>query len=95
MKSYEILYIVRNDIDDETKLAIVDKFSELVTSLGGTVDSVDKWGTKKFAYTIGKTHTEGYYVLMLITADANAPAEIDRNMRNDERVLRCMITVKS
>lgn len=95
MNKYEILYIIQNDIEDDQKTAIVDKFSALVESLGGTVDSVDIWGTKKFAYTIANTMTEGYYVLMNITAQDNeTAAEIDRNMRNDEKVIRCMIIRK-
>lgn len=94
MNKYEVLYIIRNDIEDDQKSATVDKFTALVESLKGTVESVDKWGTKKFAYTIANTLTEGYYVLMNILADPEAPAEIDRNMRNDEKVIRCMITSK-
>jgi small subunit ribosomal protein S6 len=95
MNKYEVLYIIRNDIEDDQKAAVADKFATLVQSLGGTVESVDKWGTKKFAYTINNNLTEGYYVLMTIEADASAPQEIDRNMRNDEKVIRCMITAKS
>ncbi|MDD4839783.1 MAG: 30S ribosomal protein S6 [Clostridia bacterium] len=94
MNKYEVLYIIRNDIEDDQKTAVVDKFSSLVESLGGTVESVDKWGTKRFAYTIDNTQNEGYYVLMNITAQETAPAEIDRNMRIDEKVVRCMIVRK-
>ncbi|HKL94192.1 MAG TPA: 30S ribosomal protein S6 [Clostridia bacterium] len=95
MNKYEILYIIQNDIEDDQKTAIVNKFSSLVESLGGTVDSLEQWGTKKFAYTIANTQTEGFYVLMNISAkDNETAAEIDRNMRNDEKVVRCMIIRK-
>lgn len=96
MNNYEILYIVRNDIDDDQKKAEVDKYSALVESLGGSVESVDveKWGTRKFAYTINNTLTEGYYVLMNFSAEITVPAEIERNMHNDEKIIRSMILKK-
>ncbi len=94
MNKYEVLYIVRNDIADDDKNAEVEKYSALVESLQGTVENVDKWGTKKFAYTINNNLTEGFYVLMNIIANEEAPAEIDRNMRNDEKIIRCMIVRK-
>ena len=62
MNKYEMLYIIQNDVDDEVKNKIVEKYSKLVESLNGTVESVDKWGTKKYAYKIN-FKSEGYYVL--------------------------------
>ncbi len=93
MDKYEVLYIIRCDIDDEKKLAVVDKFSNLVTSMGGTVDNLDKWGLRKFAYEINKQN-EGYYVLMNITCSTETQFELDRYMRNDENVVRQMIIRK-
>lgn len=94
MNKYEILYIINNGIEDEAKQATIDKFAELVTTLGGSVVNIDKWGTRKFAYTIDNNKTEGYYVLMNIVANADAPAEIDRQMRNTDEILRQMIVRK-
>lgn len=93
MKSYEVLYIINAKVQDEAKDAIVEKFSALVTSLNGTVDTVDKWGMKKFAYPINYM-SEGYYVLMAFTAEENVPAEISRQMRITDGVIRHMITVR-
>ena len=93
MNNYEILYIIKNDLEDDAKAAVVDKYSALVEKLGGSVDSVDKWGTKKFAYTIDFKN-EGYYVLMNFKADAAAPAEIDRLMNIDDAVMRHMVVRK-
>ena len=74
MNKYQLLYIIDNGLAEESKNEIVDKFSALIESLGGTVEAIDKWGTKKFAYEIaGKT--EGYYVLVKFSADAGVPAE--------------------
>ena len=94
MDKYEILYIIRGTVDDDLKQKTVEKFEALVTAQGGTVDSLDKWGMKKFAYKIDKQDTEGYYVLMNVTCSKEAQAEIDRQMRNDESVIRQMILRK-
>ena len=50
MNKYEILYIIDNDVSEEDKAALVDRFSDLVVKLGGTVDGIDKWGTRKYAH---------------------------------------------
>ena len=73
--------------------ATVEKFENLVATLGGTVDALDKWGMRKFAYEINK-QTEGYYVLMNVTCTKEAQSELDRYMRNDENVVRQMIIKK-
>ena len=58
MDKYEVLYIIRGDVDDDKKNQVVEKFENLVSTLGGTVDGLDKWGMRKFAYEINK---ETYY----------------------------------
>ena len=93
MDKYEVLYIIRCDVDDDKKTQVVEKFENLVSTLGGTVDSLDKWGMRKFAYEINK-QTEGYYVLMNVTCSKDAQSELDRFMRNDETVVRQMIIKK-
>lgn len=93
MNKYEILYIIQNGIDDDQKSSTVEKYSKLVETLNGKVESVDKWGTKKYAYPIDYKN-EGYYVLMNFKADDTVPAEIRRQMGNDENVVREMIIRK-
>ncbi|MCQ2409060.1 MAG: 30S ribosomal protein S6 [Clostridia bacterium] len=93
MDKYEVLYIIRADVDDEAKAKVVEKFESIVAENGGTVDELDKWGMKKFAYEINK-QTEGYYVLMNISCSKEAQAELDRLMRNDEAIIRQMIIKK-
>ena len=93
MDKYEVLYIIRCDVDDDKKNQVVEKFENLVATLGGTVDDLDKWGLRKFAYEINKQN-EGYYILMNVTCTKEAQAELDRYMRNDENVVRQMIIKK-
>lgn len=91
MNKYQLLYIIDNSLEEEAKNEIVDKFSALIESLGGTIDTIDKWGTKKFAYEIaGKS--EGYYVLVKFEANTEVPAEIDRQMKINDSIVRQMIT---
>lgn len=93
MNKYEILYILAANLDEAVKEAQVEKFSALVTSNGGEVESVNKWGNKRFAYEIdGKT--EGYYVLMNFTANPDLPQEIERQMKISDEVIRYMTVRK-
>lgn len=92
MNKYELLYIIDNDLTEDAKQAIIDKISEVITSKG-TVDSLEKWGTKKFAYPINYK-TEGYYVLVNFTAEPSVPADINRLFNITDGAVRCMIVRK-
>ena len=92
MNKYEVLYILKAAISEE-KEAMVAKFSDMVTSAGGEVENVDKWGMKKFAYPINFKN-EGYYVLMNFTADSEFPKELERVMRITDGVVRSMVVKK-
>ena len=90
MNSYELLYILNNELADEAKEAVIEKLNAVVTANGGTVDNVDKWGTKRLAYPINYK-SEGYYVLVNFTAAATLPDELERVMRITDAVVRFMI----
>lgn len=92
MNNYEILYIIRCDIDDDLKSQVVGKYEALARELGNLV-STENWGVKRFAYEIDK-QTEGIYVLMNVECDPAAQAEIDRQMGIDDNVVRRMIIKK-
>ena len=93
MNSYELLYIIGNDLSDEAKEALIAKLSAIVTDNGGTIDGLDKWGTRKLAYAINYK-TEGYYVLVNFTAPAALPSELERVMRITDGIMRFMIVKK-
>ncbi len=93
MNSYETLYIVKPDMEEEARAALIQKFSDLVANNGGEVENVDEWGARKLAYAIDYI-TEGYYVLMNFKANSDFPAELDRLMRINENVMRSMTLVK-
>lgn len=93
MNKYEILYIIENDVTDEAKQTVIDKLESIVISNGGTVENIEKWGTRKYAYPIDYK-TEGYYVLMNFEANAEVPALLDRQIRIMDETNRCMIIKK-
>ena len=86
-----MLYLLNNDAAEETKNAEIEKFEGIVKSMGGTLVSTDKWGTKKLAYPI-RFKNEAYYVLMTFEADAAVVSELDRVAGIDSEVLRRLIT---
>ena len=91
MNSYETLYIVKPDMEEEARAALIQKFSDLVANNGGEVENVDEWGARKLAYAIDYI-TEGYYVLMNMEAKPEFPAELERVMKITDGVLRCLTT---
>ena len=93
MNKYEVLYILDSKVEGAQKDALIEKYSALVTENGGEVESVDKWGDKKFAYPIDYK-TEGYYVLMNFNAPASVPAELDRLVRIMDETVRIMTVRK-
>ncbi len=94
MKTYEMVYVLDSAIADEAKDAIQAKFEGVITSAGGSVVSVDKWGNKKLAYPINYK-TEGYYVLLTFEAEGSVVKELDRVASITGEVLRRIITVKA
>lgn len=93
MNSYELLYIIDNDISDEAKENVIAKISAVITDNGGAVDNVDKWGTRKFAYPINYK-SEGFYVLVNFSANADLPSEVERVLKITDSVVRFMVVKK-
>ena len=87
MNKYESMYILKPDIDEEIRKALIEKFSALVTDNGGKIEKVDEWGIKKLAYEINYIK-EGYYVLMTFEASPQFPLELERNYNINDNVLR-------
>ncbi|CCI86828.1 30S ribosomal protein S6 [Lactobacillus gigeriorum] len=90
---YEVTYIIKPDLDEESKKALVDSYDKLIADNGGTMVESKDWGKRRFAYEIEK-YREGVYHIMTFTAeDAEAVNEFARLSRIDSAVLRSM-TVK-
>jgi small subunit ribosomal protein S6 len=92
MRIYENLFIVRPDATEEEIDHLVESMSKSITTTGGTIDKVDKWGKRRLAYRVEK-HREGSYVLMQFTADASAVKEFERRLRVQDSVIK-FLTVR-
>jgi len=90
VNQYEVMYILDPALDDQARANLMERFEGIVTANGGMIDRVDEWGRRRLAYTINYK-TEGYYILMYITAPTDLPRELERNFKNVEQVLRYMV----
>ena len=92
-RSYEIMFIVRPDIEEAEIDKIVETFSGYVTQGGGAVKQTEKMGRRRLAYTVRKFN-DGFYVLLIVDAPASLIAEIERRLRVSEQVIK-FITVRT
>ncbi|BDF59548.1 30S ribosomal protein S6 [Christensenellaceae bacterium] len=90
MTKYESMYILKPDMEEEKKDALVKRFSDIVVNNGGNVEKIDEWGKKRLAYPIQYIN-DGYYVLMNFEAEPTLPAELERNYKISDDVLRFMV----
>lgn len=93
MNSYELLYIMKPTVEEEARAALIAKFADIVKNDNGEVENIDEWGMRKLAYAIDYI-SEGYYVLMNFKANADLPAELERNLKISEDVMRFMVVKK-
>jgi small subunit ribosomal protein S6 len=93
MRNYEILYIVKPDLEEEQVTAVMERFNDLITNNGGEVVSTDKWGKRRLAYEI-KDYREGIYVLVNFKGEPATSQELDRVMKIADEILRFMIIRK-
>lgn len=87
MPFYESTFIVRPDVSSQQVEALVATMSELVQNNGGTVAKNEYWGLKSLAYRVNKNR-KGHYVMLGLDAPPPAVAELERNLRINEDVLR-------
>ena len=89
MSKYELVFILKTALGDEATAALVTKYKDLIGA-NGTVDNVDEWGKRRLAYLIND-QAEGYYVQINFTSAPDFPAELDRQLKINDAVLRCLI----
>lgn len=89
-RKYEALYIVAPSHGDAEVQAIADKFKGVVEAQGGKVEKAEKWEKRKLAYEVAD-FKEGNYVIMNFESDPKATAELKRQMRISDDVLRHII----
>ncbi len=90
--SYETIFIIDAALEEEAVAVLKEKFTNLIAK-NGTVETVDEWGKRRFAYEIDDK-TEGYYFLVNFTSDGDFPKELDRKYRITDGILRTIIIRK-
>lgn len=90
MRTYEALYIVSPEIDDDGIQTVVTEVESLVTKHGGTIVRSETWGRRKLAYEVNR-HAEGSYVLMRFTAGPEFVARLESHFKLVEAIIRYLV----
>jgi len=93
LRDYEVLYIVRADLDDEKVQDAVKRVNTLIERSGGTIERTNLWGKRKLAYEV-KHQKDGSYVLQDFLLDPNRVPELEASLKITEEVLRHLIVRK-
>ena len=89
MALYEHVFLARQDVSSQQVDTLVDQFKSVIEGNGGAVKKVENWGLRSLAYRIRKNR-KAHYRLLNIDAPAPAVAEMERQMRINEDILRFM-----
>lgn len=91
MTRYEVMFIVRPDIEGEDAVdQQIERYGRLIVDNGGEVTGVDKWGKRRFAYEI-QGFTEGHYVVIQFKADSSVVDELNRIMKIADEIVRHIV----
>lgn len=87
MNKYELALVVDAKIEEDVRVATVEKAKENIAKFGGTVGEVEEWGKKRLAYEI-QHMKEGYYYFIKFDAEAEVPGQLEQTVRIMDNVLR-------
>jgi small subunit ribosomal protein S6 len=92
-RDYEILYIVRPELDDEQLQGAIATVNQLIESLGGAVQKTDVWGRRRLAYEVRHLR-EGQYVLTDFQIDPARVPELEGTLKISDTVFRHLVVRK-
>jgi small subunit ribosomal protein S6 len=87
MRKYETIFIAHPDLGEDEVKGLIEKMRGIIESLNGQLIKVEDWGRRKLAYKVKKV-TKGYYVLVRFLGNGEVLAEIERNLRLWDGVLK-------
>ncbi|AZB41123.1 MULTISPECIES: 30S ribosomal protein S6 [Bacillaceae] len=90
MTNYEIMYIVRPNIEEDAKKALVERFSGILSDNGAEVKETKEWGKRRLAYEINDFR-DGYYQIVKVASEAEAVQEFDRLAKISEDIIRHIV----
>lgn len=87
LREYEVIYILRADVSKDTSEKVATRVEDVVTREGGKLTRVENWGRRLLAYEIG-SNKRGVYVYVSYLGDGALVAELERNFRLIDEVIR-------
>jgi small subunit ribosomal protein S6 len=92
MRRYELMLLLRPDLEDDKLQAAVEKVTRAIVNAGGSLSKVSPWGKRRLAYDIGH-HREASYFLIHFDIEPAQVREIERGMLITEEIVRHLVTV--
>lgn len=93
VRNYELMYIIKPDLDEEAAAAVMERYKGVVEQNNGEITNLEKWGKRRLAYEI-KDYKDGLYVLMNFKGTPDLSSEIDRLLKINDAILRHMIVLQ-
>ena len=93
MRKYETVFVLSPEISEDQVNSTVDKVKSIIEKSNGKIENVDFWGKKKLAYEINK-NKEGYYIVYDFEAKPSLIAELERNYRITDEVMKFIVVKK-
>jgi small subunit ribosomal protein S6 len=90
MRPYELMVIIDPEVEERAVEPSLQKFLNVITNDGGTIEKVDIWGRRRLAYDI-KKKSEGIYAVVNFTATPATAKELDRQLGLNETIMRTKI----
>jgi small subunit ribosomal protein S6 len=91
-REYETVYIFGSDVDDAEKTRVAERVDGVIARFNGELKRRDEWGRRRLSYKIGK-YERGIYVYVRYLVTGDAVAELERNLRLIDSVIK-FITVR-
>lgn len=89
LNSYELALILRADVEDEERNAVLNRTKEIITGDKGVIVKIDEWGKRRLAYEIKDT-LDGVYYILYFQATPKTLNEVTRVLGITDCVLRYM-----
>ncbi len=94
MRKYEIMYIIRPNIEEEAQKALIERFNTVLTENGAEITGTKDWGKRRLAYVIAKSgneYADGFYQIVNVTSNPEAVNEFDRLAKISEDIIRHIV----
>lgn len=90
MRKYEIMFVVRPNIEEDAKKTLIERFEEILTSNGAEIIESKDWGKRRLAYEIND-FKEGFYQIVTVNSTSDATDEFDRLAKINDDIIRHIV----